>query len=186
MNIRERLRYYLFEGENRKTEFGCVMVRLSFKNGIFEKIHNMIEPDDLYLDPNDDSFGFEKDPHVTALYGLHEEIKDEEVEEIINGFNKPNIKIKDVSLFEPSDYDVLKFGVESEDMNKLNKQLKKLPHTNSFPDYNPHCTIAYIKKGLGEKYVKKINKMLNELEFEPKKLVYSKTDNTNKEYDFKS
>jgi 2'-5' RNA ligase len=186
MVVKNLLRKFLVEIANRKTEYGCVMVGIDFKDSSFDKIQKLIDSDDLYLDPDDDSFGFEKDPHVTALFGLHQDIEDEEVEEILSNFKKPKIKIKDVSLFEPSDYDVLKFGVESEEMNKLNKQLKKLPHTNSFPDYNPHCTIAYIKKGLGKKYVDKIKGLLDELEFEPKKLVYSKTDDTNKVYEFKS
>jgi 2'-5' RNA ligase len=185
MNLKKRLRQYLLEAENRKREFGCLMVNLKFKDNSFQKIHNMIDPDDLYEDPNDDSYGLEKSPHVTALFGLHDTIKDEEIEEVIKNFKKPNIKIKDVSLFEPSDYDILKFSVESSEMNKLNKALKELPNTNDFPDYNAHCTIAYLKKGIGKKYVEKIKGLINDLEFEPTKIIYSKTDNTDKEYPFK-
>ena len=52
-----------------------------------------------------------------------------------------------VSLFENTEYDVLKFEVESEDLQELNKICKTLPYTSDYPDYHPHCTISYIKKG---------------------------------------
>jgi 2'-5' RNA ligase len=35
----------------------------------------------------------------------------------------------------------------------INEKLSILPHTTDFPDYNPHITIAYVKKGKGKKYV---------------------------------
>mgnify|MGYP003352094323 CR=1 FL=1 len=38
-------------------------------------------------------------------------------------------------------------------LNALNKQLCKFPYTNDYPDYKPHITIAYVKKGLGKKYL---------------------------------
>ena len=59
-----------------------------------------------------------------------------------------NIKLKEISIFEHSpDFDVVKIGVDSKDLHKLNENIKKkMTTTVKFP-YNPHVTIAYVKKG---------------------------------------
>jgi 2'-5' RNA ligase len=186
MDTRKRLREMLTEAVNgRKNEYGCVMVYLKFKNGAFEKLQDIIEPKDLYEDPDDPSFGFETKPHVTALFGLHEDIDEKELESVIDKQVKPEIKLKDVSIFPSEKYDVLKFDVDSKDMHKFNKDLKEFPFTSNFPNYHPHCTIAYLKKGTSDKYIGKIKKFIDELEIEPTKIVYSKTDGSENDYDFK-
>jgi 2'-5' RNA ligase len=68
---------------------------------------------------------------------------------------------------------VLKFDVESEDLNKLNKVFSDYPNTNKFPDYHPHCTIAYLKSGKAAKYIKKAKDLVN-MDIKPDKIVYSK------------
>jgi hypothetical protein len=52
--------------------------------------------------------------------------------------------------------------------------LVKLPHTTDYPDYHPHSTIAYLKKGKGEKYTDKLKGA--EYIVNPSKIVYSKPD----------
>jgi 2'-5' RNA ligase len=37
-------------------------------------------------------------------------------------------------------------------LEEVNKRLSELPNSNQFPEYKPHITIAYVKKGLGQKY----------------------------------
>ena len=186
MNIKKRLREMLNEADkNRKNEYGCVMVYLNFKNGAFEKIQDIINPKDLYEDPNDPSFGLETKPHVTALFGLHEDIDEKELENVIGQQEKPEIKLSDISIFLSEKYEVLKFDVNSKNMHKFNKVLKEFPFTSDFPDYHPHCTIAYLKKGTSDKYIGKIKKFIDEFFIEPTKIVYSKTDGTEINYDFK-
>lgn len=185
MNIKNRLRELLMESKNRKNEFGCVMVSLSFSDNKFEDILKLIDKEDLYVDPEDPSFGLETKPHVTALFGLHSSIKDEEIEEVLVDQKKPKIVFSDVSTFTADKYDVLKFDVKSEDMGNFNTKLKEFPFTSDFPDYHPHCTIAYLKKATAEKYIKKIKKLIDGLGVKPKNIVYSKTDGSEKEYDFK-
>lgn len=75
---------------------------------------------------------------------------------------------------------MLKFDVEYIDegenkfLHKSNEELKKLPYTSNFPDYHPHCTIAYIKKGLGDKYINQLNdNQLNEYILTPSHVIYS-------------
>jgi hypothetical protein len=56
-------------------------------------------------------------------------------------------------------YDVLKFDVNGPNLHDANGELRKFPHTNNFPDYHPHLTIAYLKPGMGPRYVRKLTNM---------------------------
>jgi 2'-5' RNA ligase len=59
-----------------------------------------------------------------------------------------------LSIFEADDYDVLKFGCESKALDALHKATKHYFDNNwKWPEYSPHVTIAYVKKGTGKKYV---------------------------------
>lgn len=186
MDTKKRLREMLNEADkNRKYEYGCIMVYLNFKNGAFLKFQDIIDPKDLYEDPDDPSFGLETKPHVTALFGLHEDIDEKELEKVLTQQEKPEIKVSDVSIFPSEKYDVLKFDVDSEDMHGFNKKLKQFPFTSNFPNYHPHCTIAYLKKGVSDKYIGKIKKYIDEFTTNPTKIVYSKVGGFEKEYSFK-
>lgn len=99
------------------------------------------------------NLGREDDIHVTALYGIHASSPKSTIE-LLTNFAKFEIKLGKISVFKNSDfYDVVKISVESSKLHQLNKQLKKLDYTNSYPKYVPHVTIAYVKKGKGEKFV---------------------------------
>ena len=108
-----------------------------------------IKQEDLF---EGEGYGVEKEPHVTVLYGLHTADTDV-IAECVKEFGSVSFKFKGLSLFENEEYDVLKFDIESQDLTHLNNCLSALPHTNEYPTYNPHCTIAYIKKGLGKNYL---------------------------------
>lgn len=116
------------------------------------------------VDPEWSDGALETDPHVTVLYGLtkHEA---EPVAKAIADHGPVTITLGKMSLFESADYDVLKVDIEGEDLRSLNTKLSKLPNENSFPDYKPHMTIAYLKKGEGKKYV-------GDARFEGKKITF--------------
>jgi 2'-5' RNA ligase len=161
----------------KKYEYGCSMLYFDFPE-LF-KIQDSIDPDHL---SEDDGNGLEKEPHVTLLYGLHsDEIEDNKVLDISSKGIK-SIGLGNISLFENEKFDVLKFDVEAPFLYDINKELCKLPHTNNFPDYHPHCTIAYLKPGMGKKYTKLAEGRIYEVF--PTKSVYSKTDGTKKEARF--
>lgn len=183
MNIKQRLREVLLEAEKKdhKREYGCLMVFLDVDKKAWKELQDMIDKDDLYTEKDDDGYGLEDKPHVTVLYGLHGEIEDKDLEVEIHKITEPKISFKNISTFEADKYDVLKFDVASSDLVKLNKKFKEFPHTSTFPNYHPHCTIAYLKKGVAEKYIKKA-KDLVKMDMEPEKIVYSKVDGSEKEY----
>ena len=165
--------------KDHKHEYGCLMVYLKIED--WKSLQNSIDEDDLYVDEDDSSYGRETKPHVTILYGLHDNIKDEDIEIDIKDITSPKLKFKNISSFNSDKYDVLKFDVESSDLNKLNKKFTEYPHTTNFPDYHPHCTIAYLKSGKAEKYIKKLKDMVN-IVFETEKIVYSKASGEEKTY----
>lgn len=133
----------------KKYPYGCSMLYFDFPD--MKIIHDEIEEDDIF---EGEDQGLETEPHVTLLYGLHsDEIDDQKVLDISSKGIK-SLGLGNVSLFENEKYDVLKFDVEGPFLHDINKELTKLPHTTDFPDYHPHCTIAYLKPGTGKKYTK--------------------------------
>lgn len=173
MNLRESINRLL--KEDHKHEFGCAMLYFDFPQ--MEDIHNLIDPNDLYQDPEDSSFGLETEPHCTLLFGLHDEVSTEDIKKVLDKYSFTTCQISEPSLFKNDKYDVLKFEVYEDSLYKINQKLKRYPNTNSFPDYQAHCTIAYIKRGLGQKYVDLLNKQgLDQFELEPSYAIYSKPD----------
>ena len=127
-------------------------------NEVAEKIlaFSLSIPDDeIYRDPEDPSYGRELDSHITVKYGL-KTVNAEDIEKLVkkSGVKEIDVVLKGTSLFEPEDksYDVLKIDVQSPRLCELNKLFSTLPNSDTHPDYFPHLTIAYVKKGVGEKY----------------------------------
>jgi 2'-5' RNA ligase len=138
---------------NHKYEYGCLMLKFKVPNWT-SFIENLIDKDDIY---NDDSgaFGLEKEPHVTVLFGLHDYVKTDDFKNILVPIRHIKCKTNKITCFENPEYDVVKFDIEGNYLHKLNKDLRdSVDYTTSFPQYNPHMTIFYSKKGSGKKYEK--------------------------------
>jgi len=135
---------------------GCAFVKLEIEN--WDKILKMVDPNDVY-EPTKKEYGLETNPHVTLLYGIKNDIQSDIVKKLLLEVNLPyTIDEVDgkISMFEPADYDVIKIGLKSANLSIYNERLKELPFKNDYAnEYNPHLTIAYLKKGTGKKYVGK-------------------------------
>jgi 2'-5' RNA ligase len=102
--------------------------------------------------------GRENEPHITVKYGLKDDDSVSKVREILS--KEPPIKavLGETSIFEAGNDeqdrgDVVKLGVESDDLARINKLIAKaIPNEDSYPDYQPHVTLAYVKAGEGKKY----------------------------------
>lgn len=185
MNLKDKVREALLKQTERKYDYGCVMVGLNLKKEEWDVIQKTIDEKDIYFGTEDDKgYGREMDPHVTILYGIHEDVPDEDVEKLIKKIGTPDIQLQKVSSFKNENFEVLKFDIESKDLDKLNKMFKKLPHTSTYPDYHPHATICYLKKGNAEKYVQKL-KDIEPLNVTPSEILYSKPDGSKKKYEIK-
>tara|TARA_R110000772_G_scaffold43995_8_gene101298 strand:+ start:5652 stop:7304 length:1653 start_codon:yes stop_codon:yes gene_type:complete len=175
--------------ENKETKkrkrYGVVMLHFDASSSVFEEVQELVSDEDIYSNGNEyPKGGREKEPHVTVLFGLHSEVSDETIESIIDTWKQPEISFKNISIFEDNNgkgYDVVKFDIDNEDLNEMNKQLTELPHTTDYPDYHPHITIAFVTAGKGEKYIQTLD---TPIKMNPSKIVYKKADGSKKEYEF--
>lgn len=164
------------EEKSNTYDFGCSMVYFDCPG--LAKIQQKLNPDDLYVEDGD-QYGVETDHHVTLLYGLHSnEIQESDVMRI-SANQIPAIRLANASIFESEKYDVLKFDADCPRLHEINKELSKLPHTTNFPDYHPHATVAYLKKGKAANYIKQLEDV--SFEVKPSKIVYSKPDGSKSE-----
>lgn len=124
--------------------YGCIMVPLP--DDLAQKVRDYgleIPDEDIYDDG--DEHGREEDPHTTLKYGLHTDNPDD-VGAVLSNEPPPTIKLGRISSFHNEDYVVLKIGVLSPELHRLNDIVsKELECTDSFPNYKPHITIAYLK-----------------------------------------
>lgn len=145
--------YIQFIKESSGYEYGCVMVEVPVSN--WDEITNYIDPKDVYTG-GDDTHGIQENPHVTILYGLHKEVTPEMVKSVFENYSDSiNIEVDGIDIFENKDYDVVKFNVRPDGaLQELHDKLSEFPNSNTFSDYKPHITIAYVNKGAGKKYIK--------------------------------
>jgi len=156
MNYFSSLRNFLLE-EEKPPEYGCVMLFADVPD--WEKLtHRIVKPEDVY-DPKEEpgEYGYENKPHITVIYGIHDkEILDKStIYNIIQEIPEMKISVKEIGVFENSDkpYDVVKFDIEpTKSLLKFREKFLEFPNTQSFKEYHPHMTIAYVRRGEGKKY----------------------------------
>ena len=188
MEIKQILRKTLLERETKKSHknlYGCLMIYLGIEDNEWEELEKLIPNEALYEPKDDPTYGKENEPHVTILFGLHNDISDKDIEAEIKKIKVPRIELGKVSSFKNDLFEVLKFDIISDDLMKLNKKFSEFPHTTDYPNYHPHMTIAYCKKNEGGRYIELLNKYMEDndsLVINPTKIVYSKADGTKKNY----
>ena len=137
--------------ENRHVECGCLMAQVSPTYGphVIRLGRTAIPPQILYTDPNDPTYGYDDEPHVTLKYGFEPDLGKMDVARILKGIKPFNVKLNALNLFENDKYDVVKFEVEKcPTLTELRRRCDGYPNKDSYPDYKPHMTLAYVKKGL--------------------------------------
>lgn len=134
-------------------KLGCVMMDTEPL-----KISDMLSEEDLYYAKEKDRFWIdgvvsEKVCHVTLLYGLMQSARDwkEYVDALLEGISIKEVEIDSVSYFdspyeEEPYYCLVAKLVVSDELLMANGQLRKLPHVDDYSTYQPHITLAYIKK----------------------------------------
>ena len=171
-----KLRDLLKENSTSKYEYGAAMLYFNFPE--LTKIQSFIDAQDVYLETGDKTFGLEDEAHCTLLYGLHSNVTPQEVQFALKKFKFGKCSLHSPSIFENEKYDVLKYNVQNDILNAANKELRKFPYTNDFPDYKPHLTIGYLKVGAGKKYVEFLSKNYPTFELVPRFIMYSEPSGT--------
>lgn len=141
---------YAADGPKRRR--GCVMLELppELADEVLAMADALEEGD---LGPG----GREGDPHVTSLWGVHDEEADgpDVTQKVAADFGPVTVRLGPVSVFPEADdgQDVVKVELEGDDLHRLHEALKaSLPSTQAHPDYKPHITLGYVKAGAGQKY----------------------------------
>jgi 2'-5' RNA ligase len=118
----------------------------------------LISDEELYA-TEDPTFGRTEDPHVTILYGIREDECLDRIESVIEEVDPQTFKITGFGCFEKDpNFDVVFLSVAGGDLFALNKaMIQEFPdHFNSHGEYHPHLTLAYVKKGLAQEILKRV------------------------------
>jgi 2'-5' RNA ligase len=163
----------LFENETK--EFGYLMFYLEPENFIWEDLLKIIKIEDIF---DEKGYGLEKEPHVTFLPSiLNKEVDFDNLKKHMEDIDL-NFQIicNKVSNFKNDKFDVLKFDVKRQDLNKSNEVFnyndyfkKRIKTEDHYKHFNPHITLSYLKKNSSEKYLKE---MTNNYIFNVKSVVY--------------
>lgn len=112
-----------------------------------------VRDEEIYVTQKDPTFGREDEIHITILYGLHTEEPDEVIK-LLEKQGPVKVKLGQIGVFtNPYKFDVVMIEAISDELRRFNELLtKNVKYSNKYGVYNPHVTIAYVKKGKGWKF----------------------------------
>lgn len=149
------------------SKLGCIMLDVEEI-----KVSDVIDEADLYVSDDPDhqyvkGIVSEDVPHVTLLYGLMSSgpsIK-KHVDTVLKDWSVDTVEIANVSFFYGDGKEgfvtiVAELVVTSE-LLEGNARLRFLPHIDTFPEYKPHITLAYVSdKSDYQSYIETLNEEL--------------------------
>jgi len=131
-----------------QNKYAWVQFKITDDGGYFNNFKSYIPEDALYREEN--KYGMEKNPHVTVLYGLDNNVTLKDIRKTLWGAEIPKSLVGfGISEFtDDNRYDVVKLDVISpRSLWLLNDLLCSLPVPGmTYPDFKPHMTVAYVKK----------------------------------------
>jgi len=127
---------------------------------------------DLYYAANPHHFWIrgpvvENGAHLTLLYGFIQhatEIK-AEIDEVLRDWRMPMLEIEKIGAFktpfEDEPYSCIVAHIKKTPaLLEGHARLELLPHVNTFAEYRPHITLAYVKKEAERKWLREIGNEL--------------------------
>lgn len=125
--------------------YGCVMAYLP--EFLAEQIRGYAAtiPMELMIRTEDAPTGIPAETHITVKYGLLTQ-DENEVASVIIGNEPVVVRLGRVGIFHNEDEAVLKIAVESAGLRALHNRVCQLDHVNTYRDYRPHVTVAYLRK----------------------------------------
>jgi len=150
------------EKEGIAYKYASVQFRIEGAEEYFALLQKYVPDGDLYheyeplqgvdgpIPDMRDKYGREHSPHVTILYGIDPNVTVDEVRRALPSMYLPDyVRVSRISMFDTNTaYNVVKVDVvEPKQLWRINAALKKLPIPGeTFPDFKPHMTVAYVKK----------------------------------------
>jgi 2'-5' RNA ligase len=121
-------------------------------------ISSVIDQADLYYSEDQEftqGIVSESVPHVTLLYGLLSSgpAMQKHVDAVMASWSLAEVQIEDVTAFGANDspYACLVARlVQTPALMEANARLRLLPHIDTFSDYTPHITLAYVDNDAGK------------------------------------
>lgn len=147
----------LTEAEKATLPYGCLMLVFDLPKWP-QFVEKFIDSEDFEPQKWMEGKAKYEEPHVTLLYGFEQEVTLDQIKPLLMPLEDINVEFKDVSVFYNTNYtdegafDLVKFGCESDQLRQIRKVLETLPNKQTYSEYNPHATIAYVKAGKGKKY----------------------------------
>jgi len=126
--------------------YSCLLARLPEPLASQVRSYGLSIPDERIYDDDDGELGREDKPHITVKYGIH--TKDlEKVRKVLKEQRPVKVQLGSTSVFYNDDYVVVKIAVDGDEIRRLNRLVSdSFECTDSFPEYRPHVTVAYVKK----------------------------------------
>jgi len=130
-------------------DYSCVLARLpkDLADDILAWGEQQIPEQSLFVD--EDKKGREDEIHVTVKYGLSDPMPSEDLKRLFIETAPFEVSLAPITLFRNGKYDVVKLDVASPQLHELNQRITaRTPCPgNTFPEYHPHVTLAYVKPG---------------------------------------
>ncbi len=141
-------------------KLGCIMLNTT-KIPVAQYIKDA--GDDMVENDRGSSLPGETEPHVTLLFGLLQNgnVWKEKVDSVLETWGCKTVTINRVSFFDLGDsYAIVGIVNKSEEIVDGHERLTLLPHINTFSEYIPHITLAYVKHDdeIRDKWVFSLNK----------------------------
>jgi 2'-5' RNA ligase len=147
------------------SQLGCVMLDV-------ERLDVLKYVDNAKADLSDTEMDYsnvpaEEVPHVTLLFGLMKsahEFKDQ-VDQLLEDIDISEVTTERVGSFDSGDdaVPIVAHVKPTPELLKAHDELTKLPHVNTYTDYQPHITLAYVKndQAVIDKWVKALSEHYN-------------------------
>lgn len=148
-------------------EYAFLMIDYEMPSFI-KDLQNKIPNNELYFgtdeEKKDNQYGFEKESHVTLAPCLDSDVNINKLKELLLPLKEYKCILNNISIFENDNYDVLKADVKCPNIHKTYNKIKENFELHSaYKEYHPHMTIAYMQKGMADKYKKKMLDKIEEL-----------------------
>ncbi len=132
-------------------DLGCIMLDTE-KLDVLKHV-----PEDLHSELNDATTRHdhamgavaETEAHVTLLYGLLENgnVWKDKVDAVLSDWSIDSVKVEEVGYFEtPDSFAVIAHIKKTPELIDGHERLTLLPHIQTFSEYKPHLTLAYVSK----------------------------------------